>query len=102
MNDFRLLVKILRHAFPDYKVYVRRVPMSNKHGGDCQKIKKDTFLIRINKNCEHQESLNFLLHEWSHVLSYDSEEDHGVAFGKAYAKVYNIYLEKFCNADSQN
>lgn len=39
--------------------------------------------------------LDFLLHEYSHVMSWevaDPEEDHCDEFGKAYAHLYRLYL----------
>lgn len=100
MDDFRTLAKILKKEFPDVKVSIRRIKMAKGSSGYTDPDGKDKFIIKINKECEHQESLDTLVHEFSHCLCYDEKDFHSVAWAKAYAKVYDVYLKKFVNEEN--
>jgi len=98
MDDFKRLAKIFKENFPEYLIRVRRVKMASGDAGDCECISKskNEFLIRINKDIEKDEQLLWLIHECAHVISWKYKgDDHSLHWGKAYSKVYNIYLEKF-------
>jgi hypothetical protein len=96
MDDFRQLAKIFKKEFPEYKVSIRRVKMADGDAGECNKLSKDKFLIKVNKKTNHDEQLLWLLHEVAHMLSWEHKgDDHSIHWGKAYAKCYKIYLEKF-------
>lgn len=93
MDDFRRLTNMLKKAFPEYKVSVRRSKMPNGDIGDCDKKGKN-FFIRIDRFRSEDEQFLILVHEFAHVFAWDDPEDHGKKWGKAYSDCYKIY-EKF-------
>lgn len=103
MDNFKILSKIFKDTFPEYKISIRRVKMGEGNPGDCDYLGKNKFRIRINNTVELDEQLLWLLHEVAHVLSWHSKgkDDHNADFGKAYAKCYRIYLEKFIGEDDE-
>ncbi len=58
--------------------------------GDC-KYADGIFCIRISNELSPQSQIDVLTHEFSHVLSWDEEKEHGTMWGKKYAEVYNLY-----------
>lgn len=88
------LSRHLRTSFPDEQVTVRRVKL--KDWGYCQKLDDGSFLIQLEKTADRHTQIDTLIHEWAHVLSWEVDNhpsDHGKAFGIAYAKVYQSYLD---------
>jgi hypothetical protein len=67
--------------------------MKNGLDGQCV-FHNNKFVITIKNNLPEYYSIDVLLHEWSHVVSWDKEKDiHGLEWGKAYSKVYRKFLE---------
>lgn len=100
MDEFKHLANILKKAFPEYQVSVRRVKMPDGDLGDCGK-KGKKFFIRIDKNSKLPVQLLILVHEFSHILAWDDPNDHGGKWGRAYAKVYNIYVNEYINEGNE-
>ena len=79
----------------DKPISVRRLRLRDGLDGQCEK-NKDRFLIKINVDLPENYSIDVLLHEIAHALSWDKDADiHGPSWGKAYSKVYRMFLEKF-------
>lgn len=99
MNTYKKLVKELKKTYPEYSISVRRLKIAKNTSGDCEKISKNKFRIRISKNASEQEACDILLHEYCHVLSWEEHEQgktHGIVWGKKFSEVYRIY-EKICD-----
>ena len=80
---------------PNMPVKVRRVKLSDKLDGDCQHQGKH-FLIRINRKFPEYYAIEVFLHEWAHALAWDETKDaHCDEWGKAYSKVYRMFLDNF-------
>jgi len=80
-------------------ISVRRLKLRNGLDGQCEKI-NDRFIIKINTNLIENYSIDVLLHEWAHALAWGKDADiHGPNWGKAYSKVYRMFLEKFVDND---
>jgi hypothetical protein len=63
--------------------------------GQCEK-KRDRFIIKVSKRLSENYSVDVLLHEIAHALAWEQDADiHGPNWGKAYSKVYRMYLRKF-------
>ncbi len=81
-------------------ISVRRVPLKDGLDGLCEK-KNDRFVIKISKKLPENYSIDVLIHEIAHAVSWDKEEDiHGPSWGRAYSKVYRMYLRKFLDNDN--
>lgn len=93
-QDLHDLNKYLENNFlPGYNVRVVRTKLKKEHDGEAI-FNKNKFLIKINKNLSEPYSIDVLLHEWGHIISWDKESDlHGLKWGKAYSKVYRKFLE---------
>ena len=76
------------------KVSVRRTKMPKDYDGDCI-LKDDIFYVRIDKNIPQWYAIDVLIHELAHVLAWgkDLTDVHGACWGKAYSKVYRLFLE---------
>lgn len=104
MITYSKIRSLLKKSFPEYKVSVRRVKLSEKLMGDClltngrKKVKE--FLIRINNELDEELAIETLLHEYGHVLAWHAPgDDHGEAWGRAYSKVYRAYLKGYIESD---
>jgi Zn-dependent peptidase ImmA (M78 family) len=100
MQQYRKVVNILKKHFSEYKLTVRRLPLPDTLFGDCKLInkKKKEFLIRINKDLDEDQAIFIFLHEISHCEAwFHPGDDHGLAWGKAYSKVYRAYLKYYIN-----
>lgn len=86
--------------FKDSKVViepisVRRVILKSGLDGLCEK-RDDRFLIKVNRELSENYSVDVLLHEIAHAISWDKDADiHGPSWGRAYSKVYRMFLRKF-------
>lgn len=102
MRNYRRVVAILKQKFPEYHVSVRRVRLGKYVFGDCNKVGKNKFLIRIKNSLPSTYAIDILLHEWAHVLAWHSPgEDHGMNWGKAYSKVYRVFEDEFLEEKSE-
>ena len=89
------LARHLRASFPTYRVRVRRLTLRDAWA-DCDKQKDGSYLIRIEKRVDATAQTILLIHEWAHVLSWETDRhpsDHGGRFGWAYSRVYQAYLD---------
>ena len=91
---FHKYIRALRKEFPEYTFRVRRIPLRH-YDGYCMQREDGSFDIRIRADCNDEVALSTLEHEAAHMLSWGKQlEGHGVAWGKAYAKLYkNVYLK---------
>jgi hypothetical protein len=92
---YRELVNRLKLAYPQYDVSIRRVKISKKLSGDCDK-RGNGWRIRICNKLNDSESADTLIHEFAHVPSWDewvATGSHGPQWAKHYARCYKIYEE---------
>jgi hypothetical protein len=91
---FYKLSKFLKSTLnPLLNIQVKRASLPNGIDGDCR-FKNNKFLIRIEKKLPEYYAIDVLLHEISHVLSWEKEYDfHGIIWGKSYSVVYRKFLE---------
>lgn len=98
MKEFRKVVNIFKRKFPEYKVSVRRVPLSYGTYGDCLCMGKH-FRIRIKNTLSEDMAIDTFVHEFAHVLAWEEPGDrHGAAWGKAYSRCYRIFLKEWIEA----
>ena len=97
MQDYRQVLRLLKQKCPaDKPVRVRRVKVPKDRFGDCDQY-KDYYLIRICRKLKEKQAIDILLHEYAHAISWDKShsDDHCNEWGKAYSKVYRLYLKEF-------
>ena len=77
-------------------VRVRRVKVPNDRFGDCG-ICDDHYIIRICKDLKEEQAIEILIHEWAHAISWNkcTSDDHCNEWGKAYSRVYRVFLKEF-------
>lgn len=95
MQYYRQVVRLLKKKCPaDMPVKVRRLKVPDDRFGDCDQM-EDHYFIRISNELEEEQAIDILLHEYSHALSWDkcASEDHCNEWGKAYSKVYRIFVK---------
>jgi hypothetical protein len=81
----------------DEPISVRRVKIRIGIDGLCEK-KNNRFLIKVNPNLSENYSIDVLIHEVAHAVAWDKDTDiHGPNWGRAYSKVYRLFLERFIN-----
>jgi len=95
-GSFNRAIKLLRSGLGiKKKINVRRVK-NLENAGECS-YSRGTFYIKIHKDLSWDAAILILLHEISHCLDWRSGEDdkssHGASWGRAYAKVYRIWME---------
>lgn len=92
-----IVAQLAKHFREDFcrRVVVRRRVMPNY--GYAKKTPKG-FNIYLNSTLCEGGQIAILIHEWSHIESWDSDVDpsqHGTMFGIAYSQVWQSYL-RFC------
>jgi hypothetical protein len=100
METYRKVVNFLKRACPpDCKINVRRVKLPDHLDGDCG-LKRDRFLVRINRTLPEHEAIETLIHEMAHVLSWDRcpLDEHCDEWGKSYSRLYRSFLKEFIEA----
>jgi hypothetical protein len=76
-------------------ISIRRLKLCGNLDGLCEKV-DDKFIIKINTSLSENYSIDVLIHEVAHALAWDKDTDlHGLNWGKAYSKVYRMFLEEF-------
>lgn len=81
----------------DDPISVRRMKIRDDLDGSCEK-KDDKFIIKVSSNLNENYSIDVLIHEIAHAVAWDKDTDmHGLNWGRAYSKVYRLFLEKFVN-----
>lgn len=74
---------------------IRRIKLKASLDGQCE-IKDGVFLIKINRNLSENYSIDVVIHEVAHAVAWDKDCDvHGPNWGRAYSKVYRLFLENF-------
>tara|TARA_R100000458_G_C8278175_1_gene254049 strand:- start:1648 stop:1995 length:348 start_codon:yes stop_codon:yes gene_type:complete len=101
-KEWREAVTILRHECPPhYPVKARRVKVPDDIYGDTDlkelKNGKRFFMIRVSQELSKAETLEVLVHEWAHAISWTSGHgrirDHGAEWGLAYASAYRAIYQ---------
>ena len=101
MPTFNQVMRFLRYQCPpDHPVQVRRLSGLKEMYGDCdlkKSGKKQFFKIRINKDYDEDVTIDTLMHEWAHTVAWHkcTKEDHCNEWGKAYSKIYRMFLKEF-------
>ncbi|MFY4731147.1 SprT-like domain-containing protein [Nitrospira sp. BLG_2] len=76
-------------------ISVRRVKLRQGLDGQCEK-KHNRFIIKVNPKLSENYSIDVLIHEVAHAVAWDKDTDiHGPNWGRAYSKVYRLFLENF-------
>lgn len=79
----------------DVPVYYRRTMMPKEKHGDAT-LRKDYYLIRIDRRLSEEHAIEVLIHEYAHCLAwekYDGGTDHCHSWGKAYSEIYRLFLK---------
>ena len=100
-NDyFREVASFFKNSnLVDESISVRRVKIREGYDGLCEK-KNDKFMIKVNSNLNENYSIDVLIHEVAHAVAWDKDADiHGPNWGRAYSKVYRLFLGRFVNND---
>lgn len=93
MKNFRKLTRMLKAAYPQHKVSVRRVPMTCKLFGDCER-KGKSWRIRINRELDEHAAIDTLVHEFPHVAAWQEFKEtgeHGIVWAEHFRRCYRIY-----------
>ncbi len=78
-------------------ISVRRVKIKSGIDGLCEK-KDNKFIIKINPNLTENYSIDVLIHEVAHAVAWGKDADiHGPNWGRAYSRVYRLFLDNFIN-----
>jgi len=100
-KKLRKTLSVLRVSCPPaLPVKVRRGKISSEIYGDSSIGEKPTahFLIRIATGMDENTTLETLLHEWAHCLSWTAShqriKEHGPEWGIAYARVYRCIVDE--------
>lgn len=101
MQDYSLFYQVARFLQKKMKYtspfHVRRLELGTKLDGSCEE-KGPRFLIKINKNLPANHAIDVLIHEVAHAAAWKKDKDiHGINWGKAYSKIYRIFLKEFCD-----
>jgi hypothetical protein len=102
MQYYRQVVRLLKEKCPaDMPVKVRRVKVPDDRFGDCGQM-DDHYIIRICRNLKEEQAIDILIHEWAHAISWEkcNSEDHCNEWGKAYSRVYRIFVKDILNRAS--
>ena len=103
---WRLRVEFFREQCPaPHPVVVRRIDLGTAadHWGSCNLIEDGPgapfFQVDVHRALKRPASYFVLIHEWAHAISWHEAvvegEDHGEAFGRAYALVWRVFAEEF-------
>jgi hypothetical protein len=97
--DFKLFKEVAIHLkqckLATYPLSIRRTQLKCDLDGQCE-LQKELFVIKINKKLTEYHAIDVVIHEVAHAVAWEKDKDiHGPNWGKAYAKVYRIFLNKF-------
>ena len=103
MKDFLRVVRVVKKEFPCYQVKVERRKVKKIIYADCEKKSDGSFRIRICPTLNENHAIDIFIHEFAHVIAWDKPgDDHGYEWGKAYSKVYRVYVKKYVNIVNGN
>lgn len=90
-----MVVFFKKNNLAEKPIIVRRVKLSPSLDGQCD-LKENKFIIKINRNLSENYSIDVVIHEIAHAVAWEKDADvHGTNWGKAYSKVYRLFLENF-------
>lgn len=91
----RVATHLRKSNLASYPLSIRRTKLKDTLDGQCE-FKNDIFIIKVNRRLAESHAIDVLIHEVAHALSWDKDADiHGPSWGKAYSKVYRIFLRNF-------
>jgi hypothetical protein len=105
---FRVVEQLKIHLPPRRPVVVLTGRQFSSKDGDCSLIDRK-FQIRVSRELNESQTVDVLLHEWAHALSWDTRVDtaaknrsvseyefdrlaHGPKWGLAFSKVYQCFV----------
>jgi len=93
---YRRVAKFYQNSnLAEKPIVIRRVRLKASLDGQCE-IKNDVFLVKINRILSENYSIDVMIHEVAHAVAWDKDVDvHGPNWGRAYSKVYRLFLENF-------
>ena len=93
---FRKVAEFLKESkLVELPVKIRKIHLKEGLDGLCE-YKEDKFIIKISQSLPENYSIDVLIHEFAHAVAWGKDIDvHGTNWGKAYSKVYRLFLEKF-------
>ena len=93
---YRRVVTFFKNSnLAEKPIVIRRVRLKSTLDGQCE-VKNGMFLIKINRNLSENYSIDVVIHEVAHAVAWDKDVDvHGPNWGRAYSKVYRLFLENF-------
>lgn len=102
-KNFHETVEIIKsYCNIKHPILVKRCIVPKDREGDCE-LRKKKFIIRIDRNIPEYFAIDVLIHEAAHALSWNKDKDeHGLNWGKAYSKVYRIFLKHYHKYNSIN
>lgn len=95
-NDYRKIVKLFKNAIRlDFPISIKRCNLPDDLDGTCS-FNGKRFVIKIKKTLPEYYAIDVVIHEIAHAMAWDKEKDvHGVMWGKAYSKVYRLFLKEW-------
>jgi hypothetical protein len=97
---FRKVISFFRESdLVDKPMSIRRTKLRDGLDGICE-YKNKKFLIRVNRKLSENYSIDVFLHEYAHAVAWGKDDDvHGPNWGKAYSRVYRMFLENFIDSE---
>lgn len=93
---FQKIAKFFRDLdLAEKPLNIRRSRLREGPEGVCEDH-DDKFVIKVSQELPENHSIDVLIHELAHAIAWEKDVDfHGMNWGKAYSKVYRIFLENF-------
>jgi len=98
MHSFRKLTRILKQAYPQYTITVRR--RTQPDAGNCWRSNDDDpneFKITIDRSLGEDAACDALMHEFAHCPSYDewerTGEEHNPVWAYHHGECYKLFVE---------
>lgn len=93
---YRRIAKYFKNSnLADKPIVIRRVKLGGDSQGQCE-LKNGSYLIKISRILDENYSIDVMIHEVAHAVAWDKDPDvHGPNWGKAYSKIYRLFLENF-------
>ena len=96
-KSFKLISNFFKKFYKnEFEISINKINLK-KCQGYCA-LKNNKFFIKISKHLSEEHSIDVLLHELAHVITWNKEiKKHGKIWSIAYGKIYQIYLKEFHN-----